>query len=171
MSSQEEHNKLTNEEKFKLIEFYKENSESWVTQGITRNQKVLKKEELAEEFDRKFSIEILEKALHALKASFLREHKKYQKEGQLPNKGWKYHESMLFMKKEPKTNKVAFTSEERETLIASYQTNPGLWKHGMIDYRDPNIRRALIQRFFEEFAEKFTEDDITKEWNVFFNTL
>ena len=31
MSSQEEHNKLTDEEKFKLIGFYKENSELWVT--------------------------------------------------------------------------------------------------------------------------------------------
>ena len=167
MSSQEEHNKLTDEEKFKLIEFYKENSELWVTQGITRSQKVLQKEELAEEFDRKFSIEILEKALHALRASFLREHKKYQKEGQLPNKGWKFYESMLFMKNEPNTNKVTFTSEERETLITFYQTNPVLWNHGMIEYRDPNIRRALIQKFFEEFVEKFTEDEIKKEWNVF----
>ena len=30
-----------------------------------------------EEFDRKFSIEILEIAFHTLRASFLREHKKY----------------------------------------------------------------------------------------------
>ena len=43
MSSQEEHNKLTDEEKLKLIEFYEENSELWVTQGITRSQKALKK--------------------------------------------------------------------------------------------------------------------------------
>ena len=68
-----------NEEKFELIEFYKENSELWLTQGITRSQKAQKKEELVEEFDRKFSIEILEKAFRALRASFLREHKRYQK--------------------------------------------------------------------------------------------
>ena len=43
MSSEEEHNKLTDEEKFKLIEFYKENTELWVTQKITRSQKALKK--------------------------------------------------------------------------------------------------------------------------------
>ena len=49
ISSQEEHNKLTDEEKFKLIELYKENSELWVTQGITRSQIALKKE-LVEEF-------------------------------------------------------------------------------------------------------------------------
>ena len=43
MSSEEEHNKLTDKEKFKLIEFYKENRELWVTQEITRSQKALKK--------------------------------------------------------------------------------------------------------------------------------
>ena len=46
MSSQEEHNKLNGKEKFQVIEFYKENSELWVTQGITRSQKALKKAEL-----------------------------------------------------------------------------------------------------------------------------
>ena len=47
---------------------------------------------------------ILEKTFHVLRASFLREHKKYQKEGKLPNKGWKLYESMLFLKNEPKTS-------------------------------------------------------------------
>ena len=70
MSSQEEHNILTDEEKFKLIEFYKENSKLWVTQGIKASQNALKVE-LEEEFDTKFSIGILEKGFHALKASFL----------------------------------------------------------------------------------------------------
>ena len=37
-----------------------------------------------EQFDRIFSIEILEKAFHALRVSFLREHKKHQK-GKLEN--------------------------------------------------------------------------------------
>ena len=73
MYSQEEHNKLTDKEKFKLIEFYKENSELWVTLG--KKPKRAEKEELVEEFDRKFSIEILEKVFPALRASFLREHK------------------------------------------------------------------------------------------------
>ena len=44
MSSLEDRNNLTDEEKLKLIEFYKENSELWVTEGITRTQKALKKE-------------------------------------------------------------------------------------------------------------------------------
>ena len=50
-----------------------------------------------EEFDKKFSIEILEKAFHALRTSFLREHKKYQKKGKLPNEAWKFYECMLFL--------------------------------------------------------------------------
>ena len=76
---EEKRNNLTDEETFKLIEFYKENSELWVTLGITRNQKALQKEELVEEIDNKFWIEILGKAFHALRASFLRQHRKYQK--------------------------------------------------------------------------------------------
>ena len=87
-----------------------------------RNQKALKKEELVEECDKKFSIEVLEKAPHPLRASFLREHKKYQEEEKLPNEGWKFYESMLFLKNEPKTNNVAFTSEERETLTLQHFT-------------------------------------------------
>ena len=73
---------------------------------------------------------------------------------------------MLFLKNESKTSKVAFTSEERKTLITFYQINPALWNHGMTEYRDRNIRRALIQKLCEEFDEKFTEDEIKREWNV-----
>ena len=61
-----------------------------------------------EEFERKFSIEILEKAFHALKTSFLQEHKKYQKKGKLPNKGWKLYESMLYLKNEPTTSEKLY---------------------------------------------------------------
>ena len=76
--------------------------------GDNKKPKNVKKEELVEEFDRKFSIEILEKAFHALRASFLRERKKYQKEKTLPNKGWKFYKSMLFLKNEQKTSEKFF---------------------------------------------------------------
>ena len=79
------------------------------------------------------------------------------------------YESMLFLKNEGKTSKVAFISEERETLITFYQTNPALWNHGMIEYRDRKIRRVLIQKLCEKFLEKFTEDDKKSECS--FNTL
>ena len=103
MSSQEEHNKLTDKEKLKLIES-KKPANYGLHKGKTRSQRALKKE-LVEEFDKKFSIDILEKTFHASIASFLREHKKYQKEGKLPNKGWKLYESILFLKNKPKTSK------------------------------------------------------------------
>ena len=76
---------------------------------------------------------------------------------------------MLFFKNELKTSKKAFTSEKRETLITFYQTNPALWNHGMIEYRDRKIRRVLIQKLCEKFLEKFTEDDKKSECS--FNTL
>ena len=71
MSSQKESNKLSDDEKFELIEFYKDNKELWVTnQEITRSQRALK-EELAEDFENNFSTEILKKVFHGLRASFL----------------------------------------------------------------------------------------------------
>ena len=95
-----EDNKLTDEEKLWLIECYKGNRKLWVIQGKTRSQKALKKGELVEEFDKKFSIAIPEKAFDALRASFLQDHKKYQKEGKLPNEGLEFYECMLFLKNE-----------------------------------------------------------------------
>ena len=166
LSSMADEQKLTDAEKVKLLAFYKENNELLVTQGVTRSQKALKKEELVAKFQGKFPIEILEKAFHSLRASFLREYKKYEKDGKVPNKPWKFYENMLFLKEKPKTTRVPFTTEEPETLITFYHTNPPLWNHGLADYRDRNIRRALIQRLCDDLDDKFTEEDIKKEWNV-----
>ena len=47
-----------------------------------------------------------------------------------------------------------------------YHINPPLWSHGLADYRHRNIRRALIQKLCEDLDNKFTEEDIKKEWNV-----
>ena len=82
-----------------------------------------------EEFDRKFSIEILETAFDTLRATFLREHTK----SIMISLKRKIAEQrleilrMLFFKNELKTSKKVFTSEKRETLITFYQTNPALW--------------------------------------------
>ena len=71
MSLQKESNKLSDDEKFELIWFYKDNKEPWVTnQEITRSQRALK-EELAKDFEKNFSTEILKKVFHGLRASFL----------------------------------------------------------------------------------------------------
>ena len=79
MASQEEDTKLTDAEKFELIDVYRENPDLQVTnQGVSKTKKLLKKEELVKEFEGKFSIEILEKVFHVLRASYLSEHKKYK---------------------------------------------------------------------------------------------
>lgn len=71
MSLQKESNKLSDDEKFELIGFYKDNKEPWFTnQEITRSQRALK-EELAKDFEKNFSTEILKKVFHGLRASFL----------------------------------------------------------------------------------------------------
>ena len=166
MASQEENTKLTDVGKFKLIDFYRENPDLWVTnQGVSRTKKLLKKEELVKEFDGKFSIEILEKVFHGLRASYLREHKKY-KDGNLPKKTWKFYESMLFLSENGPMQKAVFTTEEREILITFYEANPVLWNHGMVEYRHRNLRRALLQKLVLEFDEKFSEEEIKKEWNT-----
>ena len=59
-----------------------------------------------------------------------------KKEGKLSNKSWIFYKSILFLKNEQKTSKVTFTSEESETFITFYPTNPALWNHGIIEYRD-----------------------------------
>ena len=126
MASQEENTKLTDVEKFKLIEFYTENPDLWVTNQVgSRTKKLLKKEELVKEFDGKFSIEILEKVFHGLRASYLREHKTY-KYGKLPKKTWKFYESMLFLSENGPKQKAVFTTEERDSLITLYEASPAL---------------------------------------------
>ena len=62
---------------------------------------------------------------------------------------------------------MAFTSEERKTLITFYQINPALWNHRMIEYIYRDIPRALIQKLCEELDEKFTEY-IIKKSEMFF---
>ena len=132
MASQDK-TKLSDEEKYKLIEFYKKNPQLWVVnQGISRSQKSLKKDELLNEFEGKFQIESLEKAFHGLRASFLREFKKYKK-GNLPKKPWKFYKSMLFLKEEQVMRRAVFSMEEREILITFYQNNPAFWNHGMVE--------------------------------------
>ena len=47
MPSQEDNTKLTDVEKFKLIDFYRENPDLWVSnEGVSRPKKLLKKKNL-----------------------------------------------------------------------------------------------------------------------------
>ena len=55
---------------------------------------------------------------------------------------------------------------EREVLITFYEAILALWNHGMVEYRDRNMRRALLQKLVLEFDEKLSEKEIKKEWNT-----
>jgi len=158
--------KLMDEEKYKLIEFYRNNPELWSTnQGITRAQKLLKKDELVKEFGGKFQIEWLEKMFHSLRASFLREYK-INKDKNCTKRPWKFYKSMLFLKEHHVTvKKTDFSIEEREVLITFYQHNPELWNYRLEGCSDQNVRRSLIQKLVKKFDDKFTERDIKWEWS------
>ena len=73
---------------------------------------------------------------------------------------------MLFLSETGPMQKAVFTTEEREILITFYEANPALWNNGMVEYRDRNLRRALLQKLVLEFDEKFSEEEIKKEWNT-----
>ena len=166
MASEEETIKLNDEERLKLNEFYKENKELWTT-NFSRTSRNLKKSKLHEHFEGKFQLETLEKAFHGLKASFLREFKKFQ-EGNLPKRKWKFYDSMLFLKEEQTTTtntKNVFTVEQSETLITFYQNHPALRNHGLNGYRDRNLRRVVLCKLVKEFEDKFAEEDIKREWH------
>ena len=96
---------------------------------------------------------------HGLRANYFREHKKY-KDFNLPRKTWKFCESMLFLSGTGPMQKAVFTTEEREILITFYEANPALWNHGMVEYRDRNLRRALLQKLLLEFDQKFSVEEI-----------
>ena len=51
-------------------------------------------------------------------------------------------------------------------MITVYEANPALWNHGIVEHRDRNLRRALLQKLALEFDEKFSEEEIKKEWNT-----
>ena len=55
---------------------------------------------------------------------------------------------------------------EREVLITFYEAILASWNHGMVEYRDRNMRRALLQKLVLEFDEKLSEKEIKKEGNT-----
>ena len=99
MASEEETRKLNDEEKFKLIEFYKENPELWVTnQGVNRAQRTLKKNELIEHFGEGFGIELLENVFMDCEQVFSESIKNIKREMYL-KKGGNFMTACYFLKK------------------------------------------------------------------------
>ena len=74
-----ENNKLLDEEKTQLLSFYRENTLLWSSENPYYHNKARRnstKEKLAELFEGKYSLEVLEKTFHSLRTSYAREVKK-----------------------------------------------------------------------------------------------
>ena len=107
--------KLTDDEKFKLLEFYKENRELWVSHGVPKTLKIVKKDELVAEFQGKFTIEALERTFHSLKAGFTRESKKYG-DGNEPKKTMEILQKNAFFKRRGKNREsTVHNSRKRDS--------------------------------------------------------
>ena len=97
--------RLNDEEKKKLIEYYRNNKELWDKSDQNYNNKsrrTLMKNGLVQEFEGKFSEEQLEKTFHSLRTSFMREVKKIS--SGVESK-WKFFDHMEFLKAESSQNK------------------------------------------------------------------
>lgn len=159
--------KLSDEEKKKLINFYKDKKALWSSEVNFRNreEKAEVKEELTKIFDGKFPETFLDKSFHALRTAYIRESKKY-KENE-PKKRWKFFDQLSFLEEEIEKaeKKVTFDMEERETLIDFFNSNPSLWNHHLTDYRDRNLRDSLYEKLVDLFTGKFSKEDIKREWH------
>ena len=159
--------KLSDEEKTKLINFYKDNKALWSSEVNFRNkeEKSEVKEELTKLFDGKFTEAFLDKNFHALRTAFNRESKKYKEKE--PKKKWKFFDQLSFLTEEIEKveKKVTFELEEKEMLIDFFNSYPALWNHHLTEYRDRNLRDSLFEKLVEQFDGKFCKEDIKREWH------
>ena len=159
--------KLSDDEKSRLISFYKDNKELWSSSVSCRKEKKCEiKEELVNLFDGAFTEDFLDKNFHALRTAYNRETKKY-KQGKEPKKKWKFFDKMSFLAEEIERveKKATFDLAEKETLIDFFSANPALWNHHLSEYRDRNLRDSLFDRLVEQFEGKFMKDDLKREWH------
>ena len=157
--------KLSDEEKTTLINFYKQNKALWSSEVNFRNkeEKSAVKENLVSLFDGRFSEDFLDRNFHVLWTAFSRESKKYKDKA--PKKKWKFFDKLSFLTEELEKakKKVKFDLKDRETLIDFFNSNPALWNHDLTEYRDQSLRDSLLEKLVERFHGKFTKEDIKRE--------
>lgn len=165
--------KLSDEEKKILINFYKENPALWNSNDPHYKNKVqrsLIKVKLVTLFAEKYTEDVLEKTFHSLRTSMLREVKKLDN-GIIPKRTWKFFDEMEFLKGDLNKKKtVQFEIDEIERLIDFYRENAALWNHHLVEYRDRNLREALLNKLLDEFKGKFTTADVKQQWHNLLTT-
>ena len=90
--------KMTDEHKVKLIEFYKCNPCLWdSTYQGEEKAKAKAKGLLFEQFGGKYSVDCMEKTFGNLRVAMVRELKKHS-EGKVPSKKWKFFDYLEFLR-------------------------------------------------------------------------
>ena len=115
--------KLSDDEKTTLINFYKENKAFWSSEVNFQNkeEKSAVKEQLLTLFEGKYSEGFLDKNFHAFHTAFSREHKKYK--GNPSKKKRKFYDQLSFLTEElEKEKKKTFDLAEKEILIDFFQS-------------------------------------------------
>ena len=156
--------KLSDDEKIKLIQFYRDNAELWDSANPYYKNKEKRdelKQKMYEEFDGKFNAEHLEKCYHSLRSCMLREIKKVNSNGDTGKK-WKFYDDMDFISNDggKEKKKIQFSTDEMEQIIDYYRENPPLWNHHLAEYRNRDTREILMINLCKEFENKFTVADI-----------
>lgn len=170
--------RLSDEEKRKLIVFYKENPPLWDGNNVYYKNKLKKetiKAKLLLHFNNKYEVDQLDKSFHSLRTSFMRELKKIAQheesnERDVPLKKWKFMDDMEFLLQEINRDKkkTDFNESELEDLIEFYRENPGLWNHLSRDWRDRDLKGALMEKLKGQYNGKFSIEEIKQAWH---NTL
>ena len=159
--------KLPDEEKISLINFYKQNKAFQCSEVNFRNkeEKSAVKEDLVSPFDGRFSEDFLDKNFHALRTAFNRELKKYKDKA--PKKKWKFFDKLSFLTEELEKpeKKVKFDIKDGKTLIDFFNSNSVLWNHHLTEYRDQSLRDSLLEKLVEKFHGKFNKDNIKRLWH------
>ena len=108
--------KLPDEEKTTLINFYKQNKALWSSDVNYQNKedKSAVKEDLVSLFDGRFSEDFLDRNFHVLQTTFSRESKKYKDKAL--KKKWKFFDKLSFLTEELEKvkKKVKLVLEERD---------------------------------------------------------
>ena len=94
----------------------------WCSDSISAKNKAEKHAaeiKLTKLFEKKYSLEILERNFHSLHSAMKSEVKKRNQQTNTPKKKWKFYDAMLFI-----TEEVEFSLnfEEKEVLIDFYRT-------------------------------------------------
>ena len=131
---------MTDEDKIKLIEFYKCNPCLWdSTYQGKKKAKAKAKGLLFEQFEGKYSIDCTEKTFRNLQVAMVRELKKHS-EGKVPSKKWKFFDYLEFVRSDFNPKKTSqFNYDDTEHEIQFYREHSSLWDHSVHDYRDRNL--------------------------------